>query len=333
MTRALVFLVSFWITTACFITPAFGLESEAVTARKSILQATAHFKNKEYAKVTPLLWKHIDLLSPNEFHILMKSHAYLEQADDLLRVSGLLISRSDKDFEAYHYQGRALLMKKKDKEALESFKKALNINSKHLPTYMALAQYYEDKKNLYEQRVVYQDMLTAFGPRGEILTKLCKVHTEDGLNETGEKYCKQATQKDHKVPDNHVNLGIIQIQIGDRAKGKELLKRAAGQFPNSEIALYNYAKVLEEDKNFIDSYKTYKRCSQIDPKSERCILGYANSAFEIQKFQEAHDNYKKLCRINRTNSVHARRGLVSLRTTGPKEWSQKFQELSDFCSM
>lgn len=325
--RAFVLVVSFWVGTL-----AFGLEKTPSKAKSEISEAHSYFNKKDFRQATALLWKNIDALSPKDFHILLKSHAELKQADELLRAAGLLISKNENSFEGYHYQGRAYFMKKKDKEALESFKKAIAVNKKYLPSYLSIATYYEEKKNLYELRVLYQDMLEAFGPRAEVLTKLCEIHTKDALNDTAQKYCSQATQVDPKIPENFVYLGIIHIQTEDRAKGRDALKLAAQRFPKSEVAQFSYGKVLEEDKNFIDAYKVFKQCNLFDKKSERCLLGYAISSFEIRKLEEAHAAYRQLCQINRSNAVYVRRALASLRATGPKEWTQKFQNLSDNCS-
>jgi tetratricopeptide (TPR) repeat protein len=287
---------------------------------------------KECKEKTPVLWKKIDTLERKDFQTLMKCHYSLKQADDLLRVSNLLIAKNEKDYEAYHYQGEAYLLKKKDKEAQDSFTAALKINPKFMPSYLSIESIYEQKKNLYELRVLYEDMIKAFGPRGDILTKLCRCYTQDGLNESGLKYCNQATQKDPTVADNFVYIGLIHAQAGDKAPAKQALQKAAEKFPNSEFAQYNLGKFLADDKDYIDSYKAYKKCVSSDPKSERCLLGYATSGFEIQKYQEAYDTFKKLCKMNRNQTVYVRRSQAALRNTGPKDWAQKFQELSDYCS-
>jgi tetratricopeptide (TPR) repeat protein len=302
-------------------------------SKSAIELAHAYYEKKEFAKVTPLLWKFIDELEKTDFYILLRSHNELKQADDLLKVSNLLTSRSPKDFEAFHYQGKAYMMKKKDKEALESYRKAVEANPKYMPSYLSIAEIYDKRKNLYELRSLYQDMLQVFGPLSEIMTRLCQVNTKDGLADQAEKYCRQAIQKDPNIPENHVNLGLVILQTGDKTKAKEIFKTAAEKFPTSEVAKFQYGNFLDDEKNFIDSYKTYKVCVENNATSERCLLGLGNSAFQIQKLGEAHDAYKKLCTINRNYAVHVRRGLASLRTTGSTDWVQKFQELSDYCSM
>ncbi len=294
--------------------------------------AHAYFEKKEFSKIPVLLWKFVDVLQKNDFHILLRSQNELGQADDLLKLSNLLISRNPKDFEAYHYQGKANVMKKKDKEALESFKKALERNVKYLPSYLSIAEIYEKRKNLYEQRALYQDMLQVFGPLTEILTRLCQVNTKDGFAELGEKYCRQAIQKDSSIAENHINLGIVVLQNGNKDKAKEIFKITSGKFPKSETVALQYGEFLDTDKNYIDSFKVYKICVDHNAKSDKCLLGFANSAFQIQKIDEAHKAFKKLCGINRSFAVHVRRAQASLRSSGPKEWADKYQELADNCT-
>ena len=302
-------------------------------AKSSIELAHAYYDKKDFAKVPPLLWKFVDQLQKTDFYILLRSQNELGQADDLLKVSNLLISRNPKDFEAHYYQGKAYVMKKKDKESLEAFKKAIESNIKHLPSYLSIAEIYEKRKNLYEQRALYQDMLQVFGPLTEILTRLCQVNTQDGFAELGEKYCRQAIQKDPSIAENHVNLGTVILQTGEKQKAKEVFKLAAEKFPKSELAATQYGGFLETEKNYIDSYKIYKTCSDNNPKSEKCLLGYANSSFQIQKLDEAHKIFRKLCGINRNYAVHVRRAQMSLRTSGSKDWANKFQDLADGCAL
>lgn len=345
--RYWVFFVSIWVAGT-----AFGLDEKPSTKALSNTQALEHkiqeqpqdsksalelaqlyFTEKNYAKIPPLLWKHIDILRKKDFHILLRSHLELSQGEDLLRLANLLVSKNPKDFEAFHFQGKGYLLKKKEKEALGSFKKATEINPKYLPSYLSIAEIYEKKKNLYELRALYMDMLNVFGPWADILTKLCQINTEDGLNDVAEKHCSEAVQKDPKNVSNLVNLGVIAIQLGDRPKGIERLKSATDKFPKSEVALYSYGKVLEEDKNYIDSYKVFKSCVSHDDKSDRCWVGFSNAAFQLQKLDEAHDGYKGLCKKNRSFGVHVRRAVASLRASGQKDHLQKFQDLADFCAL
>ncbi len=302
-------------------------------AASSMALAHAYYDKKEFAKVPPLLWKFVDQLQKKDFYILLRSQNELGQADELLKISNLLISRNPKDFEAFHYQGKAYVMKKKDKEALDSFKKAIEGNAKYLPSYLSIAEIYEKRKNLYEQRALYQDMLQVFGPLTQILTHLCQVNTKDGFAELGEKYCRQAIQKDPTIPENHINLGLVILQTGEKEKAKEIFKSTAEKFPKSELAALQYGDFLEGEKNYLDSYKTFKVCVDNYPNSEKCLLGASNSAFQIQKLDEAHKNFKKLCGMSRNYAVHVRRALASLRKSGPKEWADKFQDLSDTCAL
>ena len=301
--------------------------------KSAIALAHAYYDKKEFLKVPPLLWKFIDHLQKFDFYILLRSQNELGQADELLKVSNLLISRNPKDFEALHYQGKSYVMKKKDKDALDSFKKAIEANVKFLPSYLSIAEIYEKRKNLYEQRALYQDMLQVFGPLTEILTRLCQVNTKDGFAELGEKYCRQAIQKDPSIPENHINLGVVVLQGGDRKKAKEIFKSTAEKFPTSEPVAIQYGGFLESEKNFIDSYKIFKLCADSNPKAEKCFLGYANSAFQIQKLDESLVAFKKLCTFNRSYAVHVRRALASLRASGTKEWLDKFQDLSEGCAL
>lgn len=246
----------------------------------------------------------------------------------------MLTGKNPKDFEAHYLTGNAYLLQKKSKQAMESYKQAVEINPKFEPAYTALISFYEkrDTPNLYELRIIYQDMLKAFGPKPNLLSKLCQVNTEDGVYEPAIFSCKDAIVKDKQNPNPYVYLALAYKGTGETAKYEEELKKAATKFPQAEIAQYHYGKLLEDQKNFIEAMKYYKAATDSDSNSSRSWLGLATSSFEVKKYDIAHPAFKKACQLDQKMALPFRRATTVLRNNKNRAWIPKFETDSETCT-
>lgn len=313
--------------------PAPAAAATVAPAANLLATAEAAFKKGEYDKVTDLLWKNIDKLDRKELLLLAVAHEKKKEPANILKVTNILTDKNAKDYEAFYLAGSAyLMMNKKDSEALEALKTSIEINPKYQPAYEKLGEMYEKKKNNYELRILYQDMLDNIGHKIEFLTKLCDINTKDNQEDQALAMCNEAIQKDPKIADNKVNLGLTQQRAGDVDEAKKTLKAAADSHSKSELAQYTYGDLLEAQKNFLEASKYYLAGTVADPKSSRCWLGYAKSAFEIHKYEAALDAFKKACKLDNKTAVHFRKATTALRNTKEATWTKQFETASEACS-
>lgn len=292
------------------------------------------FKKEEYEKVTLLLWKHVDKIDRKALVLLAKAHEKRKEPSEMLRALNVLIGKDEKDFEAYSLMGDAYVLARKTKDAMESYKKAVELNSKYEPAYDGLIKLYEDREppNLYELRILYQDMIDSIGARPIYLRKLCEINTLDGTYEPAMAMCKEAIQKDPKVADPHVYLGVCYKGMGEDETALKALKKAAKDFPKSELAQYHYGKLLEEQKNYVEAMKVYKSGTEADPQAARSWLGLATSSFEIRKYDLSLLAYKNACKFDKKNAVAFRRATTVLRNSKNAQWVGKFEQESETCT-
>ena len=136
---------------------------------------------------------------------------------------------------------------------MESFKSALEVNAKFEPAYNGLIRIYEKKKNLYELRIIYQDMIKYIGSNAKYSEKLCEINTKDQIYEPAIRDCKLAIRLNDKACDSYVYLGMAYKYIGDESLGIENLIRATAKCPKNDFALLTYGKHLEEKKNYLEA--------------------------------------------------------------------------------
>lgn len=315
------------------------ISSNNINRSNELENAENLFQNKKFKEASEILWKNITLLKKRELLILARCHNQLKEPENTLRATTLIISKDDKSFEAYTLQGLAYVEKlnlKETKElysqALESFKTAIELNSKYKPAYYGIAAIYEKKKNNYELRTIFQDMIKAIGPLPEFYKKLCEINTKDSSHEQALQTCKTGQQKDPNDSSYSINIGLVYRQQKELGEAKKILLSAAKKFPNEEATQFNLGQIYEDEKNYIDAFEAYNKAAQIDPKSDRALVGLGTTAYQIQKFDIAIGALNKACHLNKKNALHARKANIYMRTNKIKEWGDRFQELADKCN-
>ena len=302
---------------------------------KIIELASVFYDKGDFEKTTLLLWKQIDKINRAGFLLLSRAHEQRKEYSEMVRVLNILVAKNEKDFEALTQLGNAFSLQKKTKDALENYKKAIEVNPKFEAAYQGVANLYEKRTppNLYELRILYQDMIDNMGPKGTYLQKLCEINSRDDMAvEASIETCRKATVKDPHTADAFVNLGNSLKASGKNEEAIELLKKTANTFPKSEFAQYSFAKVLEGQKNSVEAMKYYKAGTDIDPKSARSWLGLANSSFEVKKYEVAFIGFKNACKYDRKNAVAFRKATTFLRNNKVSEWIGKYEAAAESCS-
>lgn len=295
--------------------------------------AEAYVEKGDFEKATLLLWKQVDKLDRNALLVLARAHESRKEPLEMIRALNILIAKNAKDVEALTLMGNAYLLQKKNKDAMESYKSAVEINSKYEPAYRGLIDLYEKRTppNLYELRILFQDMIDNIGPRFQYYSKLCEINTMDSTYEPAIQSCNSAIAKNANVADPYVYLGLSYRATGEEQKGIQALKKAANKFPDSELAQFSYAKALEEQKNYVDAMKVYKAGTDANKKSARSWLGLANSAFEIRKYEVALLAFSNSCKYEKKNAAAFRKAAAILRNARTPEWSERFVTAAEGC--
>lgn len=301
---------------------------------KMVELAEVQASKGDFKSSSDLLWKNVAHIGRPGLIRLAKSHLASKEYGDAHRALNLLVSKNEKDYEAQSLKGEAFFGEKKKTEALEAFAAALAVKPNYEPAYLAMANHYENTQppNLYELRVIYQDMVKNIGNRAQYLQKICEVNFLDAVYEATVSTCKTAILKNSQIPDAHVYLGAAYNYLGDIKQAGSVLKKTSLKFPQSELALYYYGNYLEEQKNFLDAYAVFEKAAKLDAKSARSWLGYAKTSFELKKYAEAYDAFKKSCLLDKKTAPAFRKAASVLRLSKNSEWSGKFEETSSTCT-
>lgn len=293
--------------------------------------AKAALNAKDFDRVTELISPHLDVANKEAFLTLSK--AYIGQGNLAMAQKTLATGRSKyaEDPEFPTELGRVYLGLNKDREAKAILKEVTDTHPKYEPAYLVMAEMYEKRKNRYELRLLYQDLVEHVSQKAEYFSKLCALATQEGLYDLSFKYCKEGIRKSPKEPLNYVNLASSYKETGNVVEANANFKKAADSFSKSEPTQFAYAQFLDEQKKNVDSYKYYKRASEADVKSLRAWLGYGFSSIEIQKFQDSVTAFEKVCELDRDGIKQVRKATSLIKTLGQPQWMKKYEDLIRHC--
>lgn len=253
----------------------------AFAARTDLEQAKLLFNQKKYNRVVNLLMPRLSSLKRDDLLILAQSQSHLNNSSAAIKAYSLALATNKNDVEIKTHLANELFKTGKEKDAISSLKETLDLNPQYLPAYRKLIEIYEKRKNKYELRILYQDIIERFGEKIEFITKLCENATLSGFYDVSLKNCQRGIAIDPKVSENYVYLGLTFKDTGKNEEAEKQLKQATSLFSKSELAQVTYAQFLEEQKNYVQAYEYYSKAIQVNPNSYSGLIGVGITGVEI----------------------------------------------------
>ncbi len=273
--------------------------------------ARTAFKMKKYDEAERLFWKHVEKLTLFEMKMMMYSSDRVGKSSDAIKAAKLILGRVGDDADAYTLIGKMhaqkTIQKDSEKLAIENLKRAIEVNPKFEPAYLALTAFYEKKikqmesrkqnkkKNYYELRILYQEMAEKFPQKPQYQSQVCKIDALDEQLELAKESCKLAMVKSPKDPIGFVYMGIAQQKAKNDDEAKRLLSSSVKRFKNSDLANLSWAAYLETNGNFIDAYNFFKAAAVINPQSGEAWAGVARTGIQLSKEDESLQAFRKAC--------------------------------------
>ncbi len=286
---------------------------------------------KRYQEAVDLLTPSIDLLPRTGLLILAKGYAGTKDLPNELKTLALAVVKNPKDYVVKTSYGLALLHAQHDEDALQAFLDARELNPRYKPAYDLAVDLMEKRGERYEARNLVFDMIKVFGPKSEFYTKLCRLLALDNYNEKTVEICQAAIEKNDKIPENHVYLGLALKNREENDKSRRVLADAAQRFPASEPVQSALGDLYFSQNDFINAYQFYKKACTADGSSSRAWLGYANSSFKLQKNEEALLAFVRVCKIDHTQIKDFRLAIGELRVRKDQNWQSKFENAINDC--
>lgn len=229
--------------------------------------------------------------------------------------------------------GRAYLKTKNPKASVEVLKDCKKRFPEDRECYFELLNVYEESKNSYETRVLLTDMATLFKADANVFARLCKSYATNSFIDQGLDICERAIKLQPRLADSHVYYSLLKRYNKEPEVSEKLLKRAAVQFPKSELAQWNLGQLYMEQKNYESARRTYALCTKYNKQSDRCWLGTATAVFELKDHESALSAFTEACKLNVKTRTPFRAAITQLRIQNFMEMSAKYSAEFDKCGL
>jgi tetratricopeptide (TPR) repeat protein len=293
----------------------------------------ALLKQEKYQEIIDQLTPNLDKLDSKNLKLLGRAQSGLKNSLMAIKIYSLALNKNPKDVEAKVLLGKENFLRGKDREAMISLREALDLNPNLEEAYLVIEQIYIKKKNNYELRMLYQDMVQQMGEKPKYIERLCELNTLSGIYDLAAKYCLQGIKLQPDEAKNYTYRAMTLKETGFTDDAKKLYKTTADKFKQSEEAQLAYAQFLDEQKNFLDSSKYYKDAMAANPQSVKALYGFAQASTEIQRYQDVYDALVTACNLNRQSIAQVRKVMRILQLLKENVWYSKFELLSETCGL
>ncbi len=199
----------------------------------------------------------------------------------------------------------------KFQEAINLYKKNLELGSEEILTYLNLATIYKDL-TLYDSAI---ELLKGIKIKDEKIGNLLgRIYYLNGQPEEAIRYLK-----------DQLYLGLCYEDLGNFSEAKKNYLKVTEQDENNIIALFRLAKIYVEEKNFEGAVDLYEKIKSLDPSITEVNKILANLYFKMEDFSKSYRAYAKAV-IIKPEDLGLRQSLDSVKEKLPKEFFEKEKE-------
>lgn len=298
-----------------------------------LLLAKAHISASQPADAIEILRTINGEVEPRAYVLMAKAYETQQSYGEQARVLELLKKKYlESEFVAIEL-ATAYLNLSNSVKATEILRERINKTPKRKLPYFTLLEVFERTKNAYEARTLLGDMKKQFPSDPEVFNNLCKYNALAGFLEAAVEECTKATELDSKHADNHVYLGLTKKNQNELVQAEKILKKAATQFPKSELAQYQAGKLADEQKNWESAKRYYNTCVRHNSTSHRCQLGLAKSSFEVSDYKTSLLAFVQACKKGGEARDEMRNALTKLRLANKNAEADEFNKKFETCGL
>ncbi|MCB0411706.1 MAG: tetratricopeptide repeat protein, partial [Bdellovibrionales bacterium] len=236
---------------------------------------------------------------------------------------------------AYLAQSKKAIPTKKpeiETQAIEEFRKSIDLNPKYKPAYDALFEIFTGNDNRHEARGIINDMISKFGKRSELYNDLCRLYAIDGFIEQAIDTCSEAIRISSRYDKNFIYLARSFSDQGDKKKASKILAQAAKRFPKSDFVQSAAGDFYQTEKNYPVAERYYSNAVKINPQSAVAHIGLAQSMVESQKYKEALPHFQQACKLDSQTRDKFQEGVGKARLARNAEIDSLYSKAFYACS-
>ena len=166
-------------------------------------------------------------------------------------------------------------------KAIESYKKAIEINPKKDDAYYNMGISYDDNGEYDKAIESYKKAIEINPKKDKTYYNMGIAYSENKQYDKAIESYKKAIEINPKKDDAYYNMGIAYIENKQYDKAIESYKKAIEINPKNDKTYYNMGIAYIENKQYDKAIESYKKAIEINPKKDEAY----NNLFELQIIQ------------------------------------------------
>jgi protein O-GlcNAc transferase len=177
-------------------------------------------------------------------------------------------------------------------EAIDSFRRAVESESRHLPALLNLGRAYEAQGDFAPALQALEAARQAWPKDAELLAQIGWIHHRLGAPARARAACGEALAIDPDSATAHANLGLILLSGGEIDAALVALERAVAIAPDRIEVLRALGMGLAASRKFVAAVPVYRRILALLPGDAGALLDLANAYAALDDLPRADDAYR-----------------------------------------
>jgi tetratricopeptide (TPR) repeat protein len=247
------------------------------------------FRSLRTYKLARLLWRHL-LTKAKENR--KGSQAGIPPIEGPLKEP---VKPGPKNPDAYIQSGCYYRDQGKFSQAIDCFKKAIDLNPGNYRAYIDLGVVYEIQSKFPEAEDLFKKAIK-LNPQNNASAycRLGYVYCPQGKFLQSEEAFNKALQLSPDNNDIYLGLGYLYKRQGKFLQSEEAFKKALELSPDNDIICIALANLYQEEEKFSQALSLFKKAAQLNPENDKACAGILILSQQLNKPELAKKYAKKL---------------------------------------
>ena len=268
-----------------------------------------------YDEAISILQPYMNELDLPTLLALEKAFSKKENVEGQAQVLDFLVLNFKNEFlyKYYFRLGKVKLSLKKENQAIQYFRKSIELHSKYKPAYKALVELFLSRKESYEALMYVKDMGKIFGQEPSYFSLLCELYSMRGLFKETLENCDKAISLFPKSYEHYLYKIQAYKDSGNDEKSIQLLLELSRLFQGNAPLQERVGKHYFEKKDFSLASRYFSKAIQKDPFLASAQVFLARSSFELGEYDKALKGFMQACHLTQKTPLEFKNAAARLR--------------------
>lgn len=192
--------------------------------------------------------------------------------------------------QALNMKGTFVFLKGDTQGAVEDFNKALDIDPKHVQTFIKRASIYMEQGDIAATFKQFEDAIGIDPSNPDIYYHRGQVNYINGNYDAAAKDYSESIKLDESFVYAHIQLGVVQYKLGSISSAMATFKNTLKKFESSADVHNYYGELLADQQKIEEALDMFSKAIEIDAKNPLPYINKAMLMYQVKgDIQQAMD--------------------------------------------